>query len=63
MHEVRPLQATCDPAGWAVPWNGSVTHENAQFREIREWSRFYVFESFRVRPARLGSIELHPDFE
>ena len=25
--------------------------------------RFYVFESFKVRYSRLGSIESHPDFE
>jgi hypothetical protein len=33
------------------------------FEHVREHGRFYIEHSFAVRPARLGSIESHPDFE
>lgn len=41
----------------------STTRDDVNLRAIRDWSEYYIHESFKVRPCYLGSIEQHPDFE
>lgn len=56
------------PASWLMPGTSTapepakVVYSTGE-GELAAWTRFYVFESFKVRSLRLGSIESHPDFE